>query len=360
MVSAAPRHVWAVFAVVGLLILTGSAAPGSISAQTPAETTLRPMTFLDMQLMRQAGSATPSPDGRWMLYTVSAPDWQEARRQTDIYLVSMQEGVQSTRQMTFTTEKNETSPAWSRDGRFFLFLSNRDAPSTTSSQNQIYLMRPDGGEARRITNAKDGVSDFVLSEDGKWLVYRAGRDDARQLYRLAVQAIETGAAASLDEADGRSRAEPEQLTTQPAGIAEWALVSGRPRIYFSTPDRVDADEKARREKRFTVNIRNAETPTASLWALDLDPHRPARLTPDGTYSVSGVTVSDDGKWVGFRGNSTNRYQRNITQANLYSDLYVLETATGEIERLTNNPEAGEAGPASRPTADGSPSAGPTT
>ena len=348
MVSAVPRYVRAVLAVVGLLILAGSAVPGSISAQTPAETTLRPITFLDMQLMRQAGSATPSPDGRWMLYTVSAPDWQEARRQTDIYLVSMQEGVRSTRQMTFTTEKNETSPAWSRDGRFFLFLSNRDAPSTASSQNQIYTMRPDGGEARRITNAKDGVSDFAMSEDGKWLVYRAGREDARQLYRLAVQGIETAVAASLDEADGRSRGEPEQLTTQPAGIAEWALVSGRPRIYFSTPDRVDADEKARREKRFTVNIRNAETPTTSLWALDLDPHRPARLTQDGNYSVSDVTVSDDGKWVGFRGNSTNRYQRNITQANLYSDLYVLEAATGEIERLTNNPEAGESGPSFSP------------
>ena len=170
----------------------------------------------------------------------------------------------------------------------------------------------------------------------------------RQLYRLAVQGIETGAAASLDEADGRSRAEPEQLTTQPAGIAEWSLVSGRPRIYFSTPDRVDADEKARREKRFTVNIRNAETPTTSLWALDLDPHRPMRLTQEGNYSVSDVTVSDDGKWVGFRGNSTNRYQRNITQANLYSDLYVLEAATGEIERLTNNPEAGESGPSFSP------------
>ena len=137
-------------------------------------------------------------------------------------------------------------------------------------------------------------------------------------------------------------------------------MSGRPRIYFSTPDRVDADEKARREKRFTVNIRNAETPTTSLWALDSIRTGPARLTQEGNYSVSDVTVSDDGKWVGFRGGSTNRYQRNITQANLYSDLYVLEAATGEIERLTNNPKPAKAGPAFRPTADGSPSAGPTT
>ena len=30
----------------------------------------RPMTFLDMQQMRQVGSPTPSPDGRWLLYTL--------------------------------------------------------------------------------------------------------------------------------------------------------------------------------------------------------------------------------------------------------------------------------------------------
>ena len=59
-------------------------------------------------------------------------------------------------------------------------------------------------------------------------------------------------------------------------------------------------------------------------------------------------MSDDGKWVGFRGNSTNRYQRNITQANLYSDLYLLETATGQVERLTNNTESSESGPSFSP------------
>ena len=279
MIGDVSRRMRMICAVVGVLLVS-SAGPDSISAQAPAATAPRPMTFLDMQLMRTAGAATPSPDGRWMLYTLSTPDWQEARRQSDIYLVSMQEGLPSTRQMTFTSEKNETAPAWSRDGRFFLFLSNREAPANATGQNQIFVMRPDGGEARRVTNAKDGVSDFVLTDDGKWLVFRAGREDARQLYRLGVQTIAPGAATSLEETGGRPQTEPEQLTTQPAGIEEWTLVSNRPRIYFSTLDRVDADEKARREKRFTVNIRNAETPTASLWALDLDPHRAAKLTTE--------------------------------------------------------------------------------
>ena len=49
--------------------------------------------------------------------------------------------------------------------------------------------------------------------------------------------------------------------------------------------------------------------------------------------VLGVLIG----WLGFRGGSANRYERNITEAGLYSDLYLLEAATGAIERLTNNP-----------------------
>src|SRR6266568_6053163 len=111
------------FLLVGLL-------PCAVFAQKPAPSVApRPITFLDRQLQRDIGSPTPSPDGKWLLYTLSTPDWNQARRQTDIYLVSIKDGLPSTRQMTFTKDKNETSPRWSRDGKFFVFLSNRDAPA---------------------------------------------------------------------------------------------------------------------------------------------------------------------------------------------------------------------------------------
>ena len=296
----------------------------------------RPMTFLDMQLMNQQGAPTPSPDGKWMLYTVSSPDWKEARRQTDLFLVSTTEGLPSTKQMTFTTEKNETAPAWARDGRSFFFLSNREAPATAATQTQLYRMRPDGGEAQRLTEAKDGVSDFTVSRDGKWIYYRAGRAETRQLFRISTEKPAQGFPAA------------ETLTRQPAGIEAWSLTRAGDRVYFTTADRVDADEKARRDARFTVNIRNAETPLLGLWTLDLAPVAAKRLSPEGAYSVSGITISDDGKWVAFRGGSTKRYERNITSENMYSDLYLLDATSGDIERLTNNAEVGESGPSFSP------------
>ena len=301
-------------------------------AQTAAQQ--RPMTFLDMQLMKSAGSFAPSPDGKWLLYTVSVPDWKEARRQTDIHLVSLVDGVASNKQMTFTNEKNETTPRWSRDGRFFVFASNRDAPASSANQSQLYLMRPDGGEARRVTNAKEGVSTFAFSRDGRWLVYRSGRAGEEQLYRVPVATIES--------------AEPEQLTSQSSGVGTWQFAPDSRRIYFTTADTIDEAEKQRREKRFTVNIRNMETPLSSLWSLDLDPVKATRVTRDSTITVAGFTISDDSKWVGFRGTSADRYQRNITEQSINSDLYLFEVATGRIERLTNNQEVGENGPSFSP------------
>ena len=323
------------------LLLIAALVPAVSLAQTSASPAARPITFLDRQYQRDIGSPTPSPDGKWLLYTLSTPDWNQARRQTDIYLVSVKDGLASTKQMTFTKDKNETSPRWSRDGKFFVFLSNRDAPAggaggatgggvgsgNPASQNQIYIMRPDGGEARKITDAKEGVSTLAFSKDGKWLVYRSGKSDEEQLYALPVVGIDS--------------AKPVQLTHQTAGVGLWKWSPDSKRIYFVTADTLDKDEKLRMEKKFNVAIRNMATPLSSLWAFDVDTRKATRLTRDTSITVTDFNISDDGKWIGFHGTSANRYNRNITEQDLYSDLYLLEAATGNIERLTNNTEVGE-------------------
>ena len=305
----------------------GAALPESAQAQQ------RPMTHLDVRLMRRAGSMAITVDGRWMLYTVTTPNWEEAEQQSDIFLVSAEEGLPSTRQMTFTEEKNETSPQWSRDGSFFLFLSNRDATGN-GNKNQLYLMRPDGGEARKLTDTKDGVANYAFSKDDRWIVYRSGRDSDAQLYRLPV--------------DGITEADAEQITEQAAGVQRWQWAPDSRRIYFVTPDTVDADAEARREKGFTVDIKNMETPLASLWAVDPESEEATRLTNDPTITLSGFTISDDSRWVGFTGNSAERYERNITEQRINADLYLLEVASGHIERLTDNDEVSEQGPSFSP------------
>ncbi|WP_419940613.1 S9 family peptidase [Candidatus Palauibacter sp.] len=292
--------------------------------QAPLAAQERPLTFMDVQEMKRAGSWTPSPDGAWMLYTVTTPDWEEAESQADIHLVSLSEGVPSSRQLTYTEDKNETSPTWGPDGSFFLFSSNRDG-----DENQLYMMRHDGGEARKITDAEEGVSGFEFSPDGRWLVYRSGESNQEQLYRLP--------------ADDLAGGEPEQLTDGEAGVDQWDFSPDGSRIYFARPESFDEDEKKRREEGFTVDVRNAITPLSSLWSVDIESAAERRETEDPAYSINGFTISDDGRWIGITGGSTKRYERNITGQRLYADLYLMEVATGEIERLTDNYEVGEGG-----------------
>ncbi len=287
----------------------------------------RPMTFMDVQEIRNASAPAISPDGKWGLYTLSVPDWKAAKRFTDIYLVALDRGVESTRQLTYTKDKNETSPRWSRDGKFFVFASDREAPQSAASQNQLYLMRPDGGEARKITEAKDGVGNFAFSKDGKWLAFSAGKDDNQQIWVLPVAEIET--------------AKPQQLTKHATPISSWQFSPDSRRLYFLSPDSVDKDNKERVEQKFTVRIRNEDAPLAHLWAFDLEAKQETRLTSSKDYSVSAVTISKDAKWLGFIGTPKDRYQRTVTEANIYADVYLLEVATGKIERLTENKEIGE-------------------
>ena len=336
-----------------LLALTVAfVSASSALAQTPTGGT-RVMTFLDQQNMRQIGAPAPSPDRKSLLYTISIPDWNQARRQTDIYVVSMDQGVRSTRQLTYTKDKSEGQPRWSPDGSFFLFSSNRDAPPNAGGGGpggepqqqggggpgggggggagfQLYMMNPDGGEARKITDARDGVTTFAFSEDGKWLVYRSGKAGEEQLYRMPVAGIDS--------------AKAEQITRHPTGVGIWRFAPTGNRIYFITADTIDLDEKLRREKRFTVNIRNPETPLSSLWAFDVDGKKTTRLTKDTSLTVTDFEIAPDGKYVAFRGISSDRYKRNVTEQGINGDNFLVDVASGQIERLTNNVEVNESTP----------------
>ncbi|MCH8993312.1 MAG: PD40 domain-containing protein, partial [Acidobacteria bacterium] len=324
--SCLPRSV---AAIVGALLLAVAMVASPVVAHPPQGSELRPMTFLDVQQFARPGSWTPSPDGEWMLYTITTPDWQEAESQSDIYLVNMREGLPSTVQMTFTEDNNETSLRWARDGSFFTFVSNREG-----DDNQLYAMRPNGGEARRVTDAAEGVRDYAFSDDGRWLAYRSGESGQEQLYRLPVAEMHD--------------AEAEQITDEPAGIESWRWAPDSAGIYFTRPDSRDADNELRIEEGFTVDVKNMETPLSNLWMLDLNTLEPRQLTDDPSLSVSGFNLSEDGRWVTFTGGSAERYERNITGSRLYADQFLLETSTGRVERLTDNFEVGESLPSISP------------
>ncbi len=64
--------------------------------------------------------------------------------------------------------REDSGPAWSPDGKWLAFTRTTDGRRSF----QIYVMRANGSEVRRITRGRFD-SDPAWSPDGKWIAYRA-------------------------------------------------------------------------------------------------------------------------------------------------------------------------------------------
>jgi dipeptidyl aminopeptidase/acylaminoacyl peptidase len=140
-----------------LLVITVSAF-----AQTPAK---RSLTADDIYRLQRVADPQVSPDGKWVAYTVAAPDKDADKEVSHIWMTSW-DGSQSV-QLTYGSE-SESSPRWSPDGKYLSFVSSRPGKSKGS---QVWLMDRRGGEARQLTHLKNyNISEHEWSPDSKKLL----------------------------------------------------------------------------------------------------------------------------------------------------------------------------------------------
>ncbi len=131
----------------------------------------------DYYSIETAGDPHISPDGKLVAYTVSSINRKQNRKMSRIWIASL---AGSREPWPFTDGESASSPRWSPDGGGLAFLSARYDPRTgTLMRAQVYLLSMSGGEARRLTDLKNGVSSFQWSPDGKRLacVSRIGPSD---------------------------------------------------------------------------------------------------------------------------------------------------------------------------------------
>jgi len=265
------------------------------------------MDYADIFRLANLGGAELSPDGAWVVYEVSKlqfPDWQ---RHTDLYVVSAD--GRTTRQLTYTEGDDETGARWQPRGTTIGFTSTRD-----NKKRQLFLIRPDGGEARRITNTDDGIGAWAWSRDGAWLAYSAGPEGKRQVWLLP--------------GDGNGKA--EQLSKHATSIESFVWSETGRALYFTAADESDSTRRRRMKEKFDVRVMNEPASALHLWALDLAAKTEKRLT-QGDFSVSGVELSRDGHWAAFRGRPSDRYGDERA-----TELYLVNLETAAMERLTDN------------------------
>jgi dipeptidyl aminopeptidase/acylaminoacyl peptidase len=170
-----------------------------IGASGQSNTSTRGITAEDYFAFEFLSDPHISPDGKVAAYVLTKVDRGQNRRNSSVWMVAI-DGSRAPWQFT-TSPQSSNSPRWSPDGKWLAFLSARPSgetttgaaqtgstpppttptPATEQQRAQLYLLSMDGGEARRVTNLKNGVSNFQWSPDSSRFVVvsRIGPSDAR-------------------------------------------------------------------------------------------------------------------------------------------------------------------------------------
>jgi dipeptidyl aminopeptidase/acylaminoacyl peptidase len=142
-----------------------------IVAQSPVKRLLKPT---DVYLLKEVADPQISPDGKWVIYTVSTADTTKDKGNTDIWMVSW-DGTQTV-QLT-NSDESENAPRWSPDGKYISFTSNRNTDKDSEKITQLWLMDTRGGEAKKITSLKGDLDEYAWSPDGKKIVMSIKDED---------------------------------------------------------------------------------------------------------------------------------------------------------------------------------------
>ncbi len=128
----------------------------------------QPISHESMWLMKRVGAPKISPDGKWIIYSVTEPSYDEKEVINDIWIAATN-GSTKPRKLT-SGKAGENSYTWSPDGNKIAFTAKRDGEEST----QVYLLDlKNGGEAQRLTNTAFGASNPEFSPDGKYIAFTA-------------------------------------------------------------------------------------------------------------------------------------------------------------------------------------------
>ncbi len=145
-------------------------AAGTLGAKSP-------ITHEALWLMKRVGAPIPSPDGKWVVLSLTEPAYDEKSQVSDLWIVPA-DGSAPARRLTFT-KSSENGVAWSPDSRRIAFAARREGDDTS----QVYILDvTGGGEAQRVTSLSTGATSPKFSPDGLMLlltssVYPGAADD---------------------------------------------------------------------------------------------------------------------------------------------------------------------------------------
>ncbi|HKV28388.1 MAG TPA: S9 family peptidase [Candidatus Acidoferrales bacterium] len=267
----------------GLLMLVGLATlviSGKITPRASAQS--RRIQLNDFA--KQAGVSDPeiSPDGKSIAFVISRANVNDDRHDRELYVIDIASGA--SHELTFD-RRGVASPRWSPRGDCVAFLA--PVGPEGKQKDQIFVLSMSGGEAEQITRAPNRIEQFAWRPDGKDIAYVTSD-------------------VAVNEAEIKKHNDAFEI-----GNDSYLLTA-------------------------------APTPS-HLWLVSADGGKPRRLT-SGAWSLpksnppgapaSPISWSPNGHSIVFGKQDTPHLGDGST-----ARLQIVNVDTGEIRRLTQNPES---------------------
>ncbi len=323
----------------------------------------RPLTPDDLFRIALVSDPRPSPDGRQVAYVVTRLDRDADAYFAAIWLAPTDPADGAPRQLTAGSTR-DTNPRWSPDGTRLAFVSNRPGSVAEGAKdsgakagvgkdakpvNQIWVIRPGGGEATQLTELVRGASEPVWSPDGRTVAFTAGTSEEEDViaqggeYRSPAVADERVITDVAYRFDGRGFIEtyshiwtvpadggtPKQLTHGLYQFGEPAWSPDGNRIVF-TGNRQPDRSLLRRSLVYSVPAGGGDVRSLTADGIDYAFGLPA-FSPDGSrIAVIGSdrpgTAVNDQIWTipaggGTPTNHTRAWDRSFGDSGM-SDVYV--------------------------------------
>jgi len=174
---AGPKPSRALAIMMTLLAVLLAAATGSAEERRiQLEDVTKIVTVSDPQI---------SPDGKSIICVVSRQNFDENRSDRELVLVDVATGAQ--RVLTFD-RKGVGSPRWSPSGDRLAFVAvvpytpenKKDDTTKREDSSQVFALPMGGGDARKVTNAPNGVEQFAWRPNGRDIAYVTSDDPPNQ------------------------------------------------------------------------------------------------------------------------------------------------------------------------------------
>ncbi|MGZ3378262.1 MAG: prolyl oligopeptidase family serine peptidase, partial [Phenylobacterium sp.] len=226
------------------------------------------------------GSPKISPDGRKVVYEETTTNWESNAFETSLWMADVATG--KARRLTLAV-KSSGDAAWSPDGRWIAFLSDRPGPlpKSPADKRQLYVMPADGGEAEQLGVFEKGANSYDWAPDSRTLI-------------VAAEAPEPNAMKDRKETYG----DYHVIHADYGMVQLW-------RVALPAVDAVGREGPA---------------------------PAPTQITHGEAFSVDGFAVSPDGKTVAF---SAQRDPDLISAST--SAIYTVTLADGAVKKIVDAP-----------------------